>query len=260
MEILERVSVELNNTVHCTLIGGLAMIHHGAKETTKDIDIVFKWKHEIEYFIQALEKMGFNKKYDLSDDYLDLAPHSVYISQEGFMFDMFLNRVLDGFYLTDEMMERCREIHLKGNLHFTLLSPVDIFLFKSITLRDGDLLDMAFLAPMIKDWDAYQNELHSPVIPEELVSRSYLRIQDLFNEHQIKIPIDGATEEFCEMATAKTVILGAIQYEPKEKEFLFEGSTPSERYQLEQAIEQLVFDGVIFDENGIISLKTYGRE
>lgn len=255
IEMLEKVSRSLERPVHGVLIGGMAMMYHGAKESTKDIDIVFNREDDIIHFIQTIEDMGFKKNIDLTNDYLDLKAHAIYFSDNGHMLDLFLCRVLDGFYLTDDMVERSKQIHINGYLSLSVLSPVDIFLFKSITMREGDLLDMAFLAPMIDDWEPFKKELEFLKYDYRLVSRSYERLNDLYDEHQIEVPIYSWMQDMGEMATAKTVILSAIQYEPKDKDFLFEGLDSAEKHLLEMAIRELHNDGIILELEGTISLK-----
>jgi hypothetical protein len=257
MGMLERISMSLTEPVSCILIGGLAMMHHGTKEATKDIDIVFNTEDEILHFIETIRRMDFKKIDDLTDEYLDLKAHAIFYSDDGYMMDLFLLRVLDGFYLTDNMIERSRDLHLKGNLSLSVLSPVDIFLFKSITLREGDLMDMAYLSPMIYDWDPFREEIIFIQHAYEIVARSYRRLDDLYNEYQINVPVRTWMSDIGEMATAKTVILSAIQNESKEREYIMEGTNEVERQLLDDAINELTFDGIIWDKDGKVSMKFY---
>ncbi|MGA1848420.1 MAG: DUF6036 family nucleotidyltransferase [Thermoplasmatota archaeon] len=255
MKMLEKVSISLKRTVSCTLIGGLAMMYHGAKETTKDIDMVFSKGKEIEHFIHTVSKMGFSPNPGLTEDYLDLKAHAIYISDDGYMLDLFLSRVLNGFYLTDNMKKRSKTIHLEGNLEVKVLSPVDIFLFKSITLREDDLLDMAYLAPMIKDWVALENELLFMRHDYRLLSRFNERMKDLETQYQLEVPITSDIENLCKMAYVKMAILGVLQNEPRDKTSIFQGLDEGEVQDLERALKELVNDGIIFDRDGMVSMK-----
>lgn len=260
LDMLKEIALNLEKTVNVVLIGGLAMVHHGIKETTKDIDIVFNDEKEITHFIRIIKSMGFHRRTEFTDEYLDLKAHAIYYSDNGHMLDLFLHRILDGFYLSENMIDRSEKVKMEGKLSISVLSPVDIFLFKSITMRDGDLVDMAYLAPLIKDWTPFEEELRFYKFDPFIVSRSYEKVKDLLNEHLVSVPLSGAIEDVGEMATAKTIVLGTIQFEPKKKTLLFEGLEPHEKYLIEEAIKELYFDGAIFDHGDTISLKSYPDE
>lgn len=253
--MLKKVSINLRKPVSAVLIGGMAMMYHGAKQSTKDIDLVFQRKDDIIHFIETIKKMGFRRKKDLSEDYLDLKAHGIYYSEEGYMLDLFCVFVLDGFQATDDMVGRSKQIHVEGNLNLSALSPMDIFLFKSITMRDSDLLDMAYLAPMIQDWTPFRKEIDFFRYDYILLSRCWNRLQDLEEEYQIKIPELSWMWEVGELATAKNLILASIQNGPKDKKRLFEGLDKHEIHLIETALNELKSDGIIFDNGDKIVMK-----
>lgn len=253
--MLREVSMNLRQPVSAILIGGMAMMYHGAKQSTKDIDLVFQKKDDIIQFIETIKKMGFRRKDELSEDYLDLKAHGIYFSKEGHMLDLFCVFVLDGFQVTDDMVARSKQIHIDGSLTLSVLSPMDIFLFKSITMRDSDLLDMAYLAPMVKDWRPFRKEIDFFRYDHLLLSRCWNRIQDLEEEFQIEVPELSWMWEVGEMATAKNLILASIRTGPKEKKSLFEGLDKHEIHPIETAINQLKSDGIILDHGDKIVLK-----
>lgn len=253
--MLREVSMNLRKPVSAVLIGGMAMMYHGAKQSTKDIDLVFQRKDDIIHFIETIKKMGFRRKEELSEDYLDLKAHGIYFSKEGHMLDLFCVFVLDGFQVTDDMKFRSKYIRIDGKLTLSTLSPMDIFLFKSITMRDSDLLDMAYLAPMVRDWGPFRNEIDFFRYDYLLLSRCWNRLQDLEEEYQIKIPELSWFWEVGEMATAKNMILASLQTGPKEKIDLFKGLEKYEIHLIETAIGELVFDGIIFDHGDEIEKK-----
>lgn len=250
--MLREVSMNLRKPVSAVLIGGMAMMYHGAKQSTKDIDLVFQRKDDITHFIETIKKMGFRRKEELSEDYLDLKAHGIYFSEEGHMLDLFCVFVLDGFQVTDEMVARSKQIHIDGDLTLSALSPMDIFLFKSITMRDSDLLDMAFLAPMVKDWEPFRKEIDFFRYDYLLLSRCWNRMQDLEEEYQIKVPELSWMWEVGEMATAKNLILASIQTGRKEKKGLFEGLDKHEIHLIETAISELESAGDILDRGDTI--------
>jgi len=253
--MLREVSMNLLQPVSAVLIGGMAMMYHGAKQSTKDIDLVFQRKEDIIHFIETIKKMGFKRMDELSEDYLDLKAHGIYFSEEGHMLDLFCVFVLDGFQVNDDMVARSKHIHIDGNLTLSALSPMDIFLFKSITMRDSDLLDMAYLAPMVKDWKPFRKEIDTFRYDHLLLSRCWNRLQDLGEEFQIKVPELSWMQDVGEMATAKNLIMASIQTGPKEKKCLFEGLDEHEVDLIENAIVVLESEGVILYRGDKIVLK-----
>jgi hypothetical protein len=200
--------------------------------------------------------MGFSRKEDLSEEYLDLKAHGIYYSEDGHMLDLFCVFILDGFQVTDDMVARSKQIHVDGNLNLSALSPMDIFLFKSITMRDSDLLDMAYLAPMVIDWSPFRTEIEFFRYDYLLLSRCYNRLQDLDDEYQIRIPELTWFWDVGELATAKNLLLASLETGPKEKKDLFEGLDKYEIHLIETAIGELYFDGIIFDHGDSIESKS----
>jgi len=91
------------------------------------------------------------------------------------------------------------KLHSKyGRLEIRLISPEDIFLFKSMTEREGDLDDMALLAERGLDWQAILDECvlqSSEVILEGFLA---VRLQELEEEKGIASPIRANLEEIAE--------------------------------------------------------------
>ena len=69
LTILQRISKDINVDLTGYLIGGLAMIYHGVKAATKDIDIVFTSDTDAELFIGIMEKHNFVQERVIADEY-----------------------------------------------------------------------------------------------------------------------------------------------------------------------------------------------
>jgi hypothetical protein len=143
---LEEVGETLDDRVDAYLLGGANLILRGLKDTTKDIDVVLKDREAFLALVDALQDVGYQERRNLEDAYEQLAPNLV-LEQEGFpRWDIFVDVVADALHLTGGMEERSEGDRAFGNLHLHLPSLTDIFVFKTVTDREGDLEDAALIA------------------------------------------------------------------------------------------------------------------
>lgn len=61
------------------------------------------------------------------------------------------------------MMERARKVLSLDHIEVYLCSNEDVFLFKTMTDRDGDLTDCESIVSAAVDWDIIINELKSQI-------------------------------------------------------------------------------------------------
>jgi len=61
------------------------------------------------------------------------------------------------------MMERARNVMILDHIEVYLCSNEDVFLFKTMTDRDGDLTDCESIVSAAVDWDIIINELKSQI-------------------------------------------------------------------------------------------------
>ena len=148
----------LQKSVHTYIIGGAALLGRGIKAATKDIDIVVATREEFLEFQKALDSINFapttpGKEYT----HMNLSQ----IFQRGeFRIDLFEKEVCGKFSLSKSMMKRGEKVMKFKNLHVFLCSNEDIFLFKTMTERDGDLLDCISIATtQSPDWNSILDEL-----------------------------------------------------------------------------------------------------
>lgn len=174
LELFKLIGRELDERVECLAIGGSAMMFYGAKETTKDVDLVFMDKKGFEKVKKALHDIGFDEKKNIVRifKHYDIAEKKP-IMMEGrdTRFDLFLKEVIS-FEISPTILERVKEIHEFENLIIKTISPEDIILLKCATERKKDRDDAAELIKRFKiDWDIvikesiHQTEIGGDVFP-----------------------------------------------------------------------------------------------
>lgn len=123
------------------MIGGAAMSFRGLKTATKDIDLIATDKNEFEVLDHAILSAGFARATDLDDEFY-LTALSVYEKGDS-RIDVFLNEVGKMLNLSQNMKKRATLFKEYGKLKIFLASNEDIFLFKAMTPRKGDIEDCA---------------------------------------------------------------------------------------------------------------------
>jgi hypothetical protein len=197
-ESLTRVGVSLTHDVTAYLIGGCAMILYNAKVATKDIDLVVMSEKDADAIAAALSGTGFKETEPEDDTYCRLGTTRMMRDSRGTRFDIFAETVCRKLRITDRMVRRSTRHAVHGKLTINLISPEDIFLFKSVTERAGDLDDMALLAERGLDWDVVLNEcVHQS---GEVVLEAFLaiRLQELEEAKGIVSPIKTTLETLVE--------------------------------------------------------------
>lgn len=195
---LNEVGYALAGEVRAYLIGGCAMILYNAKLATKDIDLVVLSSDDAESVIQALLRTGFRKTVPSEGVSLRLGTAAMMENQSGMRFDIFIETVCRKIKVTSTMVARSK-LHSKyGKLEIDLISPEDIFLFKSVTEREGDLDDMARLAERGLNWRTILEEC--VLQSDEVILEGYLavRLQELEEQRGIVSPIRSTLEEMTE--------------------------------------------------------------
>ncbi|MEO7397490.1 MAG: DUF6036 family nucleotidyltransferase [Ilumatobacteraceae bacterium] len=166
--LLNTIGAKLQTDVTAYLIGGCAMSMRGLKDATKDADIIVRTAGDRAAIRTVMEILGFEllqggpfqrtlpKEYEGFHGDLWRLPGQVGL-------DVFERTIMeDRFVLTDSMAERATEVRKHGRLTVRLCSNEDIFLFKSLTSRPGDIPDIMRLV---------QTGLDIPVMAQELRSQ-----------------------------------------------------------------------------------------
>lgn len=195
---LREVGNALTGAVRAYLIGGCAMILYNAKLSTKDIDLVVLSSDDAESMIQALLKTGFRITVPREEVCLRLGTAVMMENQSGMRLDIFVQTVCRKVKVTSTMAARSKLHSKHGKLEIALISPEDIFLFKSVTEREGDLDDMARLAERGLNWQTILEEC--ALQSGEVILEGYLavRLQELEEQKGIVSPIRSELEEMTE--------------------------------------------------------------
>lgn len=153
------IGSQLKGKIECIAIGGSAMMFYGAKNATKDVDLVFLKKEDLDSVKNILYNSGFNERKNIKGIFRDEnAGKPVMMDGKDTRFDLFLNEVI-GFRMHKDAVERIREMHNFGNLIVKTASPEDILMMKGCTERERDRDDAAELVRRINiDWNVVINE------------------------------------------------------------------------------------------------------
>ncbi|CAM3018082.1 ArsR family transcriptional regulator [Halobacterium salinarum] len=197
---LEELGDHLETSVDVYLLGGGNLILRGLKDSTKDVDLVVAEGQTFFTIAESLQDLGYEERRDLEAAYNQLDP-SIVLEKEGFpRWDIFVEAVAGQLQLTPAMIERCDQSFEYGNLHVHLLSLTDIFVFKSITEREGDLEDAALIARQAElDWGSIFQEIKTQEARTgQFFSFAVLDTLDVLEErHNIVAPITDQLVSYC---------------------------------------------------------------
>ena len=160
-DLFKEIDEKLTKKVNIYIIGGAALLYEGLKPATKDIDLIIENENELIYFNKALISLNF----------IHNAPTAVYKKMEldtimirdDYRIDAFLKKVCKKFILSKNMIKRSKELLKLKNILVYKCSNEDIFLFKSMTERPGDLDDCIELVKKGLNWNIIKNELFDQI-------------------------------------------------------------------------------------------------
>ena len=160
-QVFEETDKQLTSNINIYIIGGAALLYHGLKPATKDIDILIPDKESYNNLVKTLCSIGFSEK-EPTETYKKMEINII-LEKKDFRFDVFLQKVCKKIMLTKEMKNRAHSIIKMKHLTGFLCSNEDIFIFKSITERKGDLEDCIALAKRGINWDIVLKEVQSQI-------------------------------------------------------------------------------------------------
>lgn len=153
---LGAVSQKLEKECGAYMIGGGAMSFRGLKKATKDVDIIVTDKKDFVALDKAITSAGFNRATNLDDEFY-LTALAVY-EKGNSRIDVFLNEVGKMLRLSQSMKKRATLLKEYGKLKIFLASNEDIFLFKAMTPRKGDIEDCTRLIREGLDYNTIYGE------------------------------------------------------------------------------------------------------
>ena len=155
---LSSIGRTLKKKLQVYVIGGCSLIFRGRKLSTKDIDVVVLSPADLKIFINTLKSAGYNEIIKMPEEYKKLGASAILRNNNGVQFDVFYKWMCKGLEVTDRMIKRAEFLKKFGNLEIYLITLEDIFLFKGMTERPGDLSDMAVIAGAGINWDVVKEE------------------------------------------------------------------------------------------------------
>ncbi len=200
LESLKNVGERLDNEVKAYLIGGANLILRGLKDATKDIDLVLESTKDFDALIEALKSLEYGEKVEIDRPYEELEPKAILERKSYPRWDVFVKEVGGTLWLTSGMKERSEDFEGTGKLNLRTVSPTDIFLFKAVTDRKGDLEDAALIARKETiDWREMFEEINEQErITERHPSFAVLDALGLLKErYDIDVPIRNRLASYC---------------------------------------------------------------
>ncbi|MFW6144455.1 MAG: DUF6036 family nucleotidyltransferase [Candidatus Natronoplasma sp.] len=224
------------------LIGGGNLILRGLKDSTKDIDIVLGGKEDLDRFVSALQKAGYERNTVLKKTYERLDTRTVLEKTNHPRWDIFVEKVAGMLRLTEEMKARISKKEDYSDLTVHLVSLTDIFLFKSVTDREGDLEDAALIMQQGEvDWDHLMGEIKKQEeTSERIFSFSVLTTLEILEErYDLESPIIKKLISHC----LERSLLISLKEEKTIKDLKKEVDFPS--YQIYNKLRKLEDEGEI---------------
>jgi hypothetical protein len=251
---LRKIGEHLKGPVTSYLIGGCAMTFRGQKVATKDIDLVVVDEEELRQLVRAMETAGFFRVDRIGSEYEQLAAWTIMENPQKMRFDLFNEVVCRALDFSERMESRAEDYGTFSDLSIHLSSAEDIFLFKGITDRPGDLDDMSILAAGGLNWEVIRDECLAQQSSRNWASFLVSKLEKLEDEYDIIAPITGGLREHAEvfqMSGVVTRFLGGEKRSLEEiRDHLKQSYGFSERG-IEDELSRLVEHGILhLEETG----------
>jgi hypothetical protein len=159
--IFEETDQQLISNIKIYIIGGAVLFYQGLKPATKDIDMILPNKESYNTILKTFISLGFKRR-EPTETYKEMEV-DVILEKGDFRFDLFLQKVFRKISLTDEMKNRAVQILTMKHLNVFLCSNEDVFIFKSMTEREGYLGDCITLAKRGINWNIILKEIRSQI-------------------------------------------------------------------------------------------------
>ena len=159
--ICKEIGSELEKEINIYVLGGVVLMKENLKPSTKDIDVVLSSTEDYKEFISSLESLGFQLK-RVEGEYLKFKFSGIYENGD-LRFDVFDKEVCEKLSLSEKMIKRAELWFSVKKLKVFLLSLEDVFIFKSLTEREGDIADSVALVRRGLDWKIIEEEIKDQI-------------------------------------------------------------------------------------------------
>jgi len=160
-KLFKEINASLRKKVKIFVIGGAVLLQQGLKPATKDIDLVVETKEEFMILKNALNSINFTVKVP-NIEYKNMNLNQIFV-RDDFRIDLFQKEICGRFSISKEIMKRAITLIDLEKIKLNFCSNEDIFLFKTMTEREGDLEDCISLAKRGIKWDIIFNELKNQI-------------------------------------------------------------------------------------------------
>lgn len=161
--------------------------------------------------------LGYTEVQVLDPDYQAHGATSCVENADGCRLDIFNQQVANKLILTDKMDDRSEAFLTTDPLTVRLVSNEDIFLFKLIAGRDGDIEDMNVLVQAGLDFDVVQSELERQIDrlgDDQFVTFANEALLDLDERYGVTTPIEDRIQALTTRYYRGLEVLHALD-EPK---------------------------------------------
>ena len=206
-ELFEMINSKLLGTdkqLDVYLIGGAALMFHNAKASTKDIDVIMASDSQLDLMESVLCRLGFAET-PLTDEYGNFALDKMFILDD-YRVDVFNQKVCGKLSISSEMISRSKVELSLSNVKLHVLSKEDIFVFKCITTRPGDIEDSAKIIEQGINWKIIKTELLSQIEKSGVhkwITFLNQRLDRLDDEYGLKSPIAKEISKLAEIEYKK---------------------------------------------------------
>ena len=238
----ERIDAGLNSELWIYMIGGGAMALTGIKEATKDVDIIVPGRKDAGRLLSILSDLGYRKVPKPGEEYIKMGASFILENDDGFRWDIFVAQVMRKFIFSEGMKRRATPFGNYKNLKVGVVSSSDIFLFKSITEREGDLEDMLALVRAGIDSEALLQEVETQrklLGTEVWLTILNAKLAELEDKYGVTLPVKERIEEMAGRVYNKFEVISLLKERDLSMEEL-EEMTEMSREDLEEAISDLL--------------------
>lgn len=191
VQVFEEIEKNLDSKIVAHMLGGGAMIQHGSKTATKDIDLVLDEHDYLNTLTSSLKEIGYKTVTKLESSYEKMGAKRVMERENSPRFDIFLDVVCKKLILSEGIKERSKKFIDLDNLTIKLLSKEDIFLFKIVATRERDLKDASRLIESGLDWSIIleETEKQSVHTGRKWFPLLYQVVEDIEEKYSQKCPV-----------------------------------------------------------------------
>ena len=244
----DKLNAKTKKPLTLFLIGGGAMSFYGLKDGTKDIDIILTNTDDLGNLTATLEAIGYNepKPALITRAYNNIQTSTMLENQDGFRWDLFVNKVCNALTLSAAMKQRANHLYTGNRLTVYTASKEDIFLFKGITEREADLDDMRILAESGLDWNIIHQECQNQSTSSGRLwdDALYQKLLDLREKHHIESPIEKLLRASAEKKLISITLIGEIEKGNNTVQSITQSIKEPQSF-IRKELERLVDEGII---------------